>query len=61
MSTERTCLPPWWEPFDQFGEEVDLTSQPSTPPPDPDKPYLWIGEWVLVVTDAADEAVADAA
>lgn len=30
-------------------------SEPTEPPPDPDKPYLWTGDrWVLVITDTSD-------
>jgi hypothetical protein len=44
------------EPFDSWGEEVDLSEEPTKPPPDPNKPYMWInGDWVLVVTDSADD------
>src|SRR5262245_13940667 len=44
------------EPFDQWGAEVDPSDEPTTPPPDPDKPYMWIGgQWVLIVTDTSDD------
>lgn len=33
----------------KFGEK------PTTPPPNPNEPWLWIGgKWVLVVTDTGD-------
>lgn len=30
-------------------------SQPTSPPPDPNKPYVWFaGQWLLVARDADD-------
>ena len=54
---QRVCSPPPdWGPFEEWGEEVDLSEEPTCPPPDPDQPYLWLqGRWALVVTDQADD------
>lgn len=35
--------------------KVTFGGEPTKPPPDPNKPYLWIGDdWVLIHTDKAD-------
>lgn len=37
--------------------EVEFGGEPTSPPPDPNKPYLWVSglnEWVLVATDTED-------
>jgi hypothetical protein len=36
--------------------KVDLNEKPTTPPPDPNKPHVWLaGKWYLVATDSSDE------
>ena len=38
-------------------EAARKATRPTCPPPDPDKPYMWLeGRWLLVVTDKADDA-----
>jgi len=43
------------------GRELKLGGEPTTPPPDPDQPWLWTGDesigkkgWILVITDTGD-------
>lgn len=34
---------------------VTFTSKPTSPPPDKNKPYLWIGgKWLLMAQDTTD-------
>lgn len=35
--------------------KVTLGGTPTSPPPDPKKPYLWVGDkWVLLISDTLD-------
>jgi len=64
-STRRRSTQPWGkalvEYLDRYGPGeyrtvVSAPVRPTCPPPDPDKPYVWGGdEWLLAVTDKADE------
>lgn len=41
--------------FNSVGDEIDLSEKPTKPPPDPNKPYIWLGgQWLLVNTDTGD-------
>jgi hypothetical protein len=34
---------------------VDLSEQPTSPPPDKNKPYIWLaGKWYLMAQDSTD-------